>query len=109
MLEEKEDDIESFLSTSDFRGLNYSSNQFIYFLQKLQRMYKLAYDKYLSMKSENASLKLKIKKLEQKIMDDKKYHRIDQAKVENFKKSMKIPLTFKERLLGKLINRYNPD
>lgn len=107
----KEDDIDilEFLLSSDFNNLNYSSDQYIFFLRKYQSYYKLLNAQYHGAKNENESLKDKVQKLETQIDNDRRTAVIDKAKIKNLKKELNKKLTFKERIKGKLIGRFNPD
>ena len=108
-MEEKDLDILEFLISSDFDDLDYSINQYIFFLKRYQKYYKLLNAKYHGVVRENEKykgLEEKIKELELKHKRDRS---IDKAKISNLKKELNKKLSWKERFSGKLINRFDPD
>lgn len=108
-MEEEEIDILEFLLSSEFNDIQYSEDQYIYFLKKYQKFYKLLNAKYHGVKKDVELSVDKTKKLEDKILALERVNIIDKAKVSNMSKELKKKLTIKERLFGKLIGRFNPD
>jgi predicted Rossmann fold nucleotide-binding protein DprA/Smf involved in DNA uptake len=108
-MKEEDIDILEFLISSDFDDVNYSRDQFVYFLKKYQKYYKLLNAKYHGVKNENERIKEKTEKLEAQLTKERRSRGIDKAKIANMNKELKKKLTWKERFKGKLIGRFDPD
>jgi len=106
---EEDNSILEFLMNSDLNEINYSNNQYIYFLLKYKEFYRLLNSQYHGLKNENVMLKDKHEELENQLVKMKRSNVIDNAKVNSMKKSINKKLTLKERILGKLLNRFDPD
>mgnify|MGYP000250571230 CR=1 FL=1 len=108
-MNDEEIDILEFLLSADFENLNYSSDQYVFFLKKYQKYYKLLNAKYHGVKNENERIVKNTQKLEDQLLQSKRSNGIDKAKVTNMKKELVKKLSLKERLKGKLIGRFDPD
>jgi len=108
-MKEEDIDILEFLLISDFNDLHYSSDQYTFFLKKYQQYYKIINAKYHGVKAENERIIKHTQKLEDQLLMNKRSNIIDKAKMKNMKKELDKKLSFKERISGKLIGRFNPD
>src|SRR6056297_169244 len=108
-MKEEDIDILEFLITSDFEDVNYSKDQYVFFLKKYQSYYKLLNAKYYGVERDNERNKEKVQKLEDQLLKEKRSIGINEAKISNLKKELNKKLSFMERIKGKLIGRFDPD
>jgi len=108
-MKEKDIDILEFLMTADFENLQYSSDQYVFFLKKYQSYYKILNSKYHGVKHENERIISEEQKAKDQLLKEQRSNAIDKAKVKNLDKELKKKLTWKERFKGKLIGRFDPN
>lgn len=108
-MSDDEMDILEFLLSSEFENLSYSSDQYLFFLRKYQKYYKILNAKCHRIENENKNLKLNEQKVKDQLVNEKRSNSIDKAKFTNIKKELKKKLSIKERIFGKLIGRFDPD
>lgn len=106
-MREDELDILEFLITAEFKTFNYSSSQYIYFLEKYQKYYKKLNNTLHRENSLNISLSAENEKLKKELIKEKRKNSASAAIIENFKEKASKKMTFKERITGKLTDRFN--